>query len=203
MTTNPSSLALRSEQVSEPTAMTSDLLGVDIATACLPYWRHDLGPLHAPLTSDDAVVLAALAWSVAPGGPKPLVVYYPADGGASSSGKVVVDRKFATGRWFRRERRVLGVECAVQDELAGLLSKVWNESGNDTLIVVVGAQPSALDFLQTRFVDDVEANPTNEEGLLLHSVALLSRGWDGLDARIYSRVLGPVEVEAALTRTRA
>lgn len=178
--------------------MTSDLLGAEIATACLPYWEHVLSPLRARLTHEDAVLLAALASGLVPDGPKPLVVHYPRDGEPPAGASVVADRRFTRGRWGRREHRVLALRCTGPDELTGIITKAWAASGNDSLIVVLGAQPAVIDFLQTRFVDDVEANPTNEEGMLRDSAALLSRGWDGLDARIYSRVFGPPELEAAL-----
>lgn len=191
-------LTVHSKQVTEPTLMTSDLLGAEVATGCLPYWRHELAPVPPRLTLQHATDLARLAWSLAPHDRKPLVVLYLAAEGAPQTGRVILERTLRRGRWLRRMRRVVVVECMSVEQLARLLADRWSASGNDTLIVVLGAQAGAQDYLETRFVDDVEANPTNEEGLMLDCIASLSKGWDGLDARIFSRQIGPAAVRDAL-----
>lgn len=94
------------------------------------------------------------------------------------------------------------MECTSVDDLAPLLELAWSEPTNDSVIVLLGAEAAALDFIRDRFVDDAESNSTNEEGLLLACAGLLSRGWDGQDARILSRKIGPAEVEQALAAAR-
>lgn len=87
------------------------------------------------------------------------------------------------------------MECASIEDLARLLELTWREPTNDSVIVLLDAEPAALEFIRNRFVDDAEANPTNEEGLLLDCAALLSRWWDGLGARIVRGSSGPRKLD--------
>lgn len=194
-------LSVVSSQVMTPTRMTADLLGAEVANACLRYWRHELGPLTARLTKGQALLIASLAAALGTTGKKPLVAFYPP--GDFRPQQLVVERTFTRGRWSPKRKRLLAVECTSTADLARLLELAWSEPTNDSVIVLLGAEAAALDFIRERFVDDTEANPTNEEGLLLDCAALLSRGWDGLDARILSRKFGPAEVGQALAAAQA
>lgn len=173
-----------------------DQLDAFTGAACPPYWRHELAPLP-PRPQGTAVLLAKVACSLEASDVRPVVVYYAPDR-REPPGQILVDRTFTRGRWLRRERRLLAVECATAEAVTALLARMWNASGNDSLIVVVGVQRDALDYIRQKYVDDVEANPVNEEGILSACTAALSRGWDGADARIYSRTIGPREAEEAL-----
>lgn len=187
-------LSAASARIVECHPMTRDLWGADACVSCVPYWLHTLAPVRSEMPVADAERLVrALRMLAKVSGQRILVSYV--ERSSATAPDAAVDRTFRRGRWLRRTRRLLAVRADSDEKLAGMLRPAWNAAGNETTMVLVGASQAANDFLAARFVDDVEANPINEEGLLPHCEAILSRGWDGGSARIFSRAWEPEEVQ--------
>lgn len=98
MTRTPLSFA--SSQVMTPTQMTVDLLGAKIASTCLPYRRHELGPLSARLTKEQALLIASLAVALGTAGKRPIVTFYPPRDFRPE--RLVLERMLPRGRWSPR-----------------------------------------------------------------------------------------------------
>lgn len=196
-------MKVRSERVVRASSMTRNLLGGAVASGCVPYWRHEFGPLKSALGAHDARLLTQMVWPLAPTESLPILLCYMAKEGLPGKTRLLAERTYERGWLLRRQRTLLALACAEPADFAELLRDAWSASANETMLVVIGEWNTIRGYVETTFVDDVEANPVNEEGLIPLVGAVLARGWDGLSATMFSRNIDPELIQASVRILRA
>ena len=172
--------------------MKKEILVHSSRNEALSCFEHVIRMNDGCIPAEDAEWIAEILDEIVPEGGKAFLAFYPIDEErweifSENNWKRVFRKRFQRRGLFGMSKSALWeVGYSIQPNFLGKAFKyAWDISANDT-VMLFPAREDEIMFFFDEFEDDFEANPDNEKKIVGVVGTVISRGWDGYWANIYS-----------------